>query len=48
MVYGMPREAALLGAADDMLPPAEIGRGWRLGCAGRSRHGEAVDDGTAC
>jgi two-component system chemotaxis response regulator CheB len=26
VVYGMPREAALLGAAVDVLAPAEIGR----------------------
>lgn len=26
VVYGMPREAVLLGAADEVLPPAEIGR----------------------
>jgi two-component system chemotaxis response regulator CheB len=26
VVYGMPREAALLGAADEILPPQEIGR----------------------
>jgi two-component system chemotaxis response regulator CheB len=26
IVYGMPREAALLGAAQEILPPREIGR----------------------
>jgi two-component system chemotaxis response regulator CheB len=26
VVYGMPREAATLGAAEAMLPPEEIGR----------------------
>ena len=26
VVYGMPREAALLGAAEEVLPPAEMGR----------------------
>ena len=26
VVYGMPREAVLLDAADEVLPPAEIGR----------------------
>src|SRR6185503_3033449 len=26
VVYGMPREAVLLGAANEVLPPAEIGQ----------------------